>query len=268
MTARGLDRGPERRAMKIVVCVKQVAVLGDEIEFTEDERDVDPDFLDHALNEWDAVATEEALRIREGWGEGEVIAITVGGRTSEEALRRCLAMGADRAIRVAVDGEPVHDPIALARMLAGPIEREGPDLVLTGVQSSDSVQGSTGTALAEFLRLPRVAVVKKVDFDPAAHTAVVHRELEGGLVDVVGVDTPALLAIQTGTNEPRYATFRAIKDAERMDIEIVAGDPTEAWGYQVRRMYVPPKPAGAEMLEGTPADVARRIVEIVGERLR
>jgi electron transfer flavoprotein beta subunit len=254
--------------MRIVVCVKHVAVLGDEVEFTPDERRVDQDFLDHTLNEWDACATEEALRIRERLGgDVEVVAVTVGDRTADEALRRCLAMGADRAVRVAVDGEPVLDPIALARMLADAIEREDPDLVFTGVQSSDSVQGSTGTALAEFLRLPGVAVVKKVDYDPAAHTALVHRELEGGLVDVVEVDTPALLSIQTGTNEPRYVTFRAIKDAERTDIELIAGDPTRAWGYQVRRMFVPPKPEGSVMLEGTPAEVARRIAEIVKDRL-
>ena len=88
--------------MKIVVCVKQVAVLGDEVEFTGDARDVDPDYLDFALNEWDSYATEEALRIREGLGgDGdEVVVVSVGDEQVEDAMRRCLAMGADRAIRV------------------------------------------------------------------------------------------------------------------------------------------------------------------------
>ena len=96
--------------MKVVVCVKQVAALGDEVEFTDDERDVDPDYLDLALNEWDTYATEEALRLREAAGDGEVVVVTCGGDEAEAALRRCLAMGADRAVRI--ESEAV-DPISL-----------------------------------------------------------------------------------------------------------------------------------------------------------
>jgi electron transfer flavoprotein alpha/beta subunit len=86
--------------VKVLVCVKQVAVLGDEVEFTEDERDVDPDYLDFALNEWDTYATEEALRLVEAAGSGEVVVVSVGDEDAEDAMRRCLAMGADRGIRV------------------------------------------------------------------------------------------------------------------------------------------------------------------------
>ena len=122
--------------MKIVVCVKQVAVLGDEVEFTDDARDVDPDYLDFALNEFDSYATEEALRIRETLGgEGdEVVVVSVGDRQVEDAVRRCLAMGADRAVRV--DRAGSTDPITLARLLAPVVRRESPDLVFCGVQSS------------------------------------------------------------------------------------------------------------------------------------
>ena len=253
--------------MRIVVCVKHVAVLGDEIRFTPDEQDVDEDYYDRALNEWDACAAEEALRIRERrGGEGEILVVTVGGPSTEVALQRCLAMGADRAVRIAIE-QPIHDPIAIGRALSEAIAPELPDLVLVGVQSSDSVQGSTGAALAQFLGLPRVAVVKKVEYDHAARMAIVHRELEGGLVDVVEVDTPAVLAIQTGINEPRYPAFRAIKDAERKQISLVPAAEEGVNGYHIRRMFVPPKPEGAEMLNGGPADVARRIAEIVKERL-
>src|SRR3982751_806645 len=101
--------------MKVVVCVKQVATLGDEVEFTDDERDVDPDYLDHALNEWDTYATEEALRLRESAGDGEVVVVSVGPEDAEEAMRRCLAMGADRGIRV--HSEERLDPIQVARAL-------------------------------------------------------------------------------------------------------------------------------------------------------
>jgi electron transfer flavoprotein beta subunit len=254
--------------VKIVVCVKQVAVLGDEVEFAPDARDVDPDYLDFALNEWDSYATEEALRIRDGLGDegDEVVVVSVGDAQVEDAMRRCLAMGADRAIRV--DYSRSADPITVARLLAPVAERESPDLVFCGVQSSDGVQAATGTALAELLGLPRVAVVTRIEWDPSAGRATVRRELEGGLLDVTEVDTPALLTIQTGINQPRYANLRAIKQAEQKEIEVVSPAEKGEPAYRVRRMFAPPKGEGAEILAGGPVDIARRIREIVEERLK
>lgn len=205
---------------------------------------------------------EEALRIRERLGEGEVVAVTVGDEEAEGALRRCLAMGADRAIRV--DAEPL-DPISTARALAPAIAAESPDLVLTGVQSADSVQGSTGTALAELVGLPRVAVVTRLEWDGSG-PATVDRELEGGLVDVVEVDTPALLTIQTGINQPRYANLRAIKQADQQEIAVVAAETGEP-AYRVLRMFTPQRGEGAELLDGGPEEMAQRILELVQERL-
>jgi electron transfer flavoprotein beta subunit len=255
---------PSEAQVKVVVCAKQIAQLGDEVEFTEDERDVDPDFLDFALNEWDSYATEEALQLVERAGEGEVVVVTCGDDGAEEALRRCLAMGADRATRVAVEEQ--LEPIQVGRALAEVVRGESPDLVLCGVQSADSVQAATGVALAELLGLPRVAVVTKVSLGDGV--ATVHRELEGGLVDVVEVDTPCVLTIQTGINEPRYATLRAIKQAEQKTIDVrEPGDLGEP-ASRVRRMFVPPKGGGAEMLDGSPVEVAQRIKEIVEERLK
>ena len=251
--------------MKTAVCVKQVRVLGDEVAFVEDGRDVHADCVDSALNEWDAFAMEEALRLREEHG-GEVVVVTCGPQDSEAALRRCLAMGADRGIRV--DQPALAEPISIARALAEVVREEQPNLVLCGVQSSDAVQGSTGTALSELLGLPRVTVVTRLDYDASASRAVVHRELEGGIIEVVEVDTPAVLTIQTGINQPRYANLRAIKQAEQMEIAVrPALDSTEP-ASQVRRMFVPPQVQGAEMLGSEPAEVARRIAEIVRERLK
>jgi electron transfer flavoprotein beta subunit len=248
--------------VKVVVCVKQIAQLGDEVEFTDDERDVDPDYLDYALNEWDTYATEEALRLSEASGDGEVVVVSVGPEDTEEAMRRCLAMGADRGIRIHSE-EPL-DPIQIARALAEIVRAESPDLVFTGVQSADAVQAATGTALAELLNLPRVAVVTKIELGD--DKATVNRELEGGLLDVVEVDTPALFTIQTGINEPRYATLRAIKQAEQKEIDVrQPGDLGEP-SYRVKKMFVPPKGEGAEMLNGSASDVARKIKEIVEER--
>jgi electron transfer flavoprotein beta subunit len=249
--------------VKVVVCVKQIAALGDEVEFTDDERDVDPDYLDYALNEWDTYATEEALRLCEAGG-GEVVVVSVGPEDVEDCMRRCLAMGADRGIRI--DSEERLDPVQIARALAEVVRAESPDLVFTGVQSADSVQAATGTALGELLELPRVAVVTKIELGDGK--ATVNRELEGGLVDVIEVDTPALFTIQTGINEPRYATLRAIKQAEEKEIDVrQPGDLGEP-AYRVRKMFVPPKGEGAEMLNGSSADVAQRIKEIIEERMK
>jgi electron transfer flavoprotein beta subunit len=250
--------------VKIVVAVKQVAVLGDEVEFTDDERDVDPDYLDYALNEWDTYATEEALRLRDAAGDGEVVVVSVGDEDVEDGMRRCLAMGADRGVRIEVEDK--LDPIQTARALAEVVRGESPDLVFTGVQSADAVQAATGTALAELLDLPRVAVVTKIELGDGK--ATVHRELEGGLVDVVEVDTPALLTIQTGINEPRYATLRAIKQAEEKEIDVRQPGDVGAPSYRVRKMFVPAKGEGAEMLNGSAEQVAQRIKEIVQERLK
>jgi electron transfer flavoprotein alpha/beta subunit len=205
---------------------------------------------------------EEALRVRERLGAGEVVAITVGDEEAEGALRRCLAMGADRAVRI--DAAPL-DPISTARALAPAIAAESADLVLAGVQSADSVQGSTGTALAELVGLPRVAVVTRLEWDGSG-PARVDRELEGGLVDVVEVETPALLTIQTGINQPRYANLRAIKQADQQEIKVVAAETGEP-AYRVRRMFTPPRGEGAQLLDGGPAQVAERILELVQERL-
>jgi electron transfer flavoprotein beta subunit len=252
--------------MKVAVCVKQIGALGDEVEFTEDERDVDPDYLDFALNEWDSYATEEALRLVEAAGEGDVVVVSVGDDDAEDAMRRALAMGAERGIRIWGSELAGADPITVARALAEVVREESPDLVLCGVQSSDSVQAATGAALAELLGLPRVAVVTRLELSDGK--ATVHRELEGGLVDVTEVDTPCLLTIQTGINEPRYATLRAIKQAEQKEIDVREPGELGEPAYRVRRMYVPPKGDGAEMLDGSPADVAQRIKEIVEERLK
>jgi electron transfer flavoprotein beta subunit len=252
--------------MKVVVCVKQVGSLGDEVEFTDDERDVDPDYLDYALNEWDSFATEEALRLREAAGDGEVVVLTVGDEDAEDAMRRALAMGADRGTRIWSDDLAGADPITIARALAEVVRAESPDLVLCGVQSSDAVQAATGAALAELLDLPRVAVVTKLELGDGS--ATVHRELEGGLVDVVEVDTPALLTIQTGINEPRYATLRAIKQAEQKEIEVREPGDLGTPAARVRRMFVPPKGEGAEMLDGDAAAIAARIKELVAEKMK
>jgi electron transfer flavoprotein beta subunit len=261
--------------MRIVVAVKQVAALDEEFELADDDRSVDPDYLEWDMNEWDTFSLEAALLLREGLdGDGhEVVAVTVGDDESQEGLLACLAKGADRAVRVWDESLQDADLLAVARVLAAVVERESPDLVLCGVQSSDAVNGATGVALAGYLGLPHVAVVKHIDLDGT--TVTVQRELEGGLVEVVRVGIPALLTVQTGINEPRYATLRAIKQAREKPLEAIGLDElgldqaavAAAAGARVVSLSHPERGEGAEMLEGGAADVAARIIEIVRDRM-
>lgn len=261
--------------MKIVVPVKSVAVVDDEFEIVDDGTAVDPDSIERDLNEWDTFSLEEALLLREKAGDGEVVVVTVGDEDAKEALLTCLAKGADRAIRIWDDDLERADALAVATILATAVSRESPDLVLCGVQSSDAVNSATGVALAAHLGLSHVAVVTSVDYDANARRATVERELEGGLIEVLHIGLPALLTVQTGINEPRYANMRAIKQARDKpldemslgDLGLDAAAVAAAAGSRVRRLARPERGEGAEMLDGSAADVATRIVEIVKDRM-
>jgi electron transfer flavoprotein beta subunit len=260
--------------VKIVVAVKQVAALDEDFELDEDGTSVDPDFLEWSLNEWDRFSLEAALQLAEAAG-GEVVAITVGDEEADEGLLECLAAGAARAVRIWDESLEGADALAVARVLAAAAGRENPDLVLCGVQSSDMVNSATGVAVAAHLGLGHVAVVRDIEFDAAARELVVERELEGGLGETLALGLPALLTVQTGINEPRYATLRAIKQARDKPLDVLGLDElglddaqvAAASGARVRRLAVPSAGGSAEMLDGSAADVAARIAAIVKEGL-
>ena len=260
--------------MKILVAVKQVAAVDEDFEFRDDGRDVDPDFLIRDLNEWDDFSLEEAVKIKEASPDPvEVVAVSVGPEETDEALRKCLAKGADRAVRIWDHGMEGSDPIAVARLLAALARREAPDLLFAGVQSSDQSFASTGIATAAFLDWPHAAVVSQLTFTPGAATAVFRRELEGGLLQEVEIKCPAVLTIQLGINTPRYASLRSIKQAAAKPIEVVsladlglsAADVGEKGSAsRVRRMYVPDK-GHAQLIEGGAAAQAARLAAIIRE---
>ena len=259
--------------MKILVPVKHAARLDGEPAF-ESAAAVDPAALEWQLNEWDAFSVEAALTLAEAEEGSEVVVLTVGDEEAEESLMACLAKGADRAVRVWDEALAGADALAVAAVLAGVARREAPDLILAGVQSSDAANAATGIALAGLLDLPRVAVVREIGRD--GESLRVERELEGGAAEVVRVGLPALLTVQTGINEPRYATLRAIKMARSKPIEAlsladVGLDPVSvaaAAGSRTVALAVPERGEGAAMLEGPPAEIARRIAEIVREGVR
>lgn len=261
--------------MKVIVAIKCVATLDDEFDLLEGGARVDPAGLEFSLNEWDEFALEAALQLREQAGTGDVMVVTVGDEEADESLRSCLAKGADRALRIWDDELVEADPIAVARVLAAAIANEDADLILSGVQSSDAANGATGIALAGLLDLPRVAVVKRIEYSPAQSTLTVERELEGGLVEILRVGMPAVLTVQTGINQPRYANLRAIKQAREKPLTVAtleqigldrervgAGAGSGSRGLSLRE-----RGGEAEMIAGSPDEVAARVVAIIRERM-
>ncbi len=259
---------PPKDGPRIMVAVKEVGTLGDEFAFTDDGRDVKEEFFDFILNEWDDTALEAALQTIEKLGSGEVVVVTVGPERAEATLRKVMAKGAHRGVRVWDDSLAGADPVSVARALAGVAKLEEADLILTGAQSADQAHGATGTAVARILGIPHTAVVLEMDWDGAGSLKVM-RELEGGMGHAFEMAAPAVVAIQTGANEPRYATMRMIKDAKKKPLDVVDGASVldEGSAYTVRRMYVPEASGRAEMLEGSPDEVAAKIAEIIREKM-
>ena len=261
--------------MKILVPVKRVAALEDDFRIRDDGRDVDDEFLNYDLNEWDNFALEQAVLIKEAaaGSEVQIVAVTIGPGDADEILRACLAKGADRAIRVWDESIGGSDPIAIARILAAVARRESPGLVFAGAQSADHGHAMTGIALAALLDWPHAAVVTALNYGAGQERATATRELEGGVLQDVDVACPAVLTIQLGINKPRYASLRAIKQAAAKPIEtpslaelgIGAGEVGAAGsGSRVRRVYIPEK-GRAQLIEGSAQDKAARLAQIIRE---
>ena len=255
--------------MNIVVCVKRVPMTQEvDIEIDASKKDVKKDMLAYVLNEWDNYAVEEAIQLKEK-AEGTVTAVTIGDEDDEEVLRRCLAMGADRSIRVDPGDRPM-DSFVKARILAEVIRGMDHDLVMTGVQSDDSNSGMVGILLAEQLDAPHAAVVTGIE--PQDGEVTIKVELEGGMDEVSKLRFPAVLSIQTGINEPRYVSIMGIRKAAKKELNVVPladlglSEEDLAPMTTVEEYYFPPETEGAEMIEGDAGKVAETILRIIKEK--
>jgi len=258
--------------MKILVTVKEVAEPEDDFEIS--GLDIDEKYLEYDLNEWDDYAVEEAVQMKEENDDvDEVVAVTIGPERSEETIRMALAKGADRAVRVWDDGfeaGEVLDPNAKARVLAAVAEEEDPDIIFTGVQADDDSIGGTGVALADELGFQWAAVVNAFEYEGG--TAKVHRELEGGVEELTEVDIPAVFTIQTGINEPRYASLRGIRQAQSKEIapktlgDLGLDDSAIATSISISDMYEPQSESDTEYIEGSAEDMAQGIAQLIREK--
>ena len=250
--------------MKIVVCIKQVVTRDWQVRPDEARtwiRDGDAEF---EMNEPDAYALEAALRLREAHG-GEVIVVSAGPSRVTQVLREALARGADRALHVEGEALARGDAFVVAAALGGAIGPESPDLVLTGLQSDDMGFGQTGVVLAERLGLAHATII--MDVQVQGSSVRVKRELEGGWFQWLEMPLPALLTIQSGINQLRYATLKGIMAAKKKEIRVVAATAADA-AQQVADLRAPEKQKQTRMIAGTPAEAARELVRALREDAR
>jgi len=256
--------------LDIVVCVKHVPETAEaELKIDASGKTIDKAGLVFDINEWDDYALEEAVRIKEKLG-GTVTAITIGPQDSESTLRKCLARGADKAIRLTDQKFEGSDAYATAKILHSVIKTLHYDLILLGAQASDTGNAATGPILAELLGIPHATMVKKIEL--AQNTAKINRELEGGLEEQLEIRLPALFAVSTGINEPRYVSIMGIRKAMQKEIKVMTLADTGltendvgmagSW-LNIEKLYVPPVEKQAEFLKGTPDEIAAKILEII-----
>ena len=202
--------------MNVVACVKQVPSSEARIQIAADGRSIDRSSVEFVVNPYDEYAVEEGLRTREKFG-GSLTVLSVGPAKAEEALRTCLALGADRALILKDDALQGSDPLGVARILAEAIRPLNADLILCGKTSIDVEDHGVGVALAELLGLPHVSVVSKLEWIDERNIRV-EREIEGA-VEIVEVSCPAVLTANKGLNEPRYPSLPGIMKAKKKPIE-------------------------------------------------
>ncbi|MDS0296493.1 electron transfer flavoprotein subunit beta/FixA family protein [Halogeometricum luteum] len=262
--------------MKVLVTVKEVAEVEDDFEIA--DLDIDPRYLEYDLNEWDEYAVEAAVQLAEASDEDvEVVSATIGPERSEETVRMALAKGVDRAVRIwddDIEAAEFLDVASKVRLLEAVVAEEDPDLVLTGVQANDTGFGATGVALADAVGFEWGAVVNHLDTEGVLEDGVahVHRELEGGIDEITEIDLPAVLTIQTGINEPRYASLRGIRQAQSKEIapkalsdlgldhEAVAGE------LFLTDMYEPEAESDATYFDGDAGEQASQLATALREK--
>src|SRR6202163_3621579 len=252
--------------VKILVCMKQVPQKDAPLKLNDAGTWIRDD-VSYEVNEPDAFALEEALRQKEKH-KGEVVVVTAGPARAMQVLREALAKGADRAIHLEGDAFVGLDAYNTARAIAAAIvidqgKDEKFDLIFTGLQSDDYGYAQTGVILAEILGWPHATIIMQIEKNESGIR--VKRELEAGYFQFVDMPLPAVLAIQSGINKLRYATLIGIKQAKNKPLRKVSFDEVKSAltdnVQKIERMYIPEKTKNTEYLEGTPSEIAKKLVD-------
>lgn len=252
--------------MKIIVLMKQVANKDAVLRIGPDEKWINEADVSQQTNESDGYALEEALRVKEAKGDGEVIVCSLGPQSAKTVIKDALARGADRAIHVVHDTPNKLSPYQIAKAIADAIREENADLVFAGLQSDDASYGQTGVVLAELLGIPHATIVIEVDRGSLGESLRVKRELESGWYQWFTYKLPALLTIQSGISQIRYASLKGIMAAKKKEIKDVTPSIEEFAGAQtIEKVYMPLKTKQTQILGN--GDAKAGAVELV-EKLR
>jgi electron transfer flavoprotein beta subunit len=249
--------------MKILVCIKQVPQKDVALKLNEAGTWIRED-VPYEVNEPDAYALEEALQQKEKHG-GEVVVLTVGPARSQQVLREALAKGADRAIHLADDSFVALEAVGTARAIAASIEGQSFDMIFTGLQSDDYGFAQTGVLLAELLGWPHATII--IGIEKTETGLRLKRELEAGQYQWIDMPLPCVLTIQSGINKLRYATLMGIKQARnkpllqltKAELEGKLGTNLQA----IERLYIPTKQKQTQMLQGPPAEIAKKLIDVL-----
>ena len=258
--------------MKIVVAVKQVPDTATQVKISGgDPKAIDTAGITWIVSPYDEFAIEEALRIKEKRGQGEVVAVSLGPDRVKEALRSALAMGCDRAIHINDPALANADTLMTAQALAAVIKQEQPALVICGRQAIDDDMGAVAAQMAEILGWPAASWIMEEAIDGDGKTVRIGRQVEGGL-EVFELPLPAVVSAQKGLNEPRYPTLKGImgakkkeiKDVKAAELGITAGTPQLA----VKNLEaLPPRPPG-RVISGEVKDAVKELVRALREEAK
>ena len=252
--------------MKIIVLMKQVANKDAILRVSGDEKWIDESNISHQTNESDGYALEEALRLKEAKGEGEVVVCTLGAQSAKTVLKDALARGADRAIHIVAAEPNKLSPFQIAKSIANAISDENADLIFTGLQSDDVSYGQTGVILAELLGIPHATIVIDIDRATLNGSLRLKRELESGWYQWFTYQLPALLTIQSGISQIRYASLKGIMAAKKKEIRDVAPNVDNFGSAQkIEKVYLPLKTKQTQMLGG--GDAKKGAAELI-EKLK
>jgi len=259
--------------MKIAVCIKQVPPREWQPRLNDDKTWIREQDVSYEMNEPDAYALEEALTPREQHG-GEVVVCSAGPARVQQVIREALARGADRAIHVDDDRLAAADAFVTADALAAAMTEERFDLVLTGLQSDDLGQAQTGVVLADRLGMPHSTIIMDVQVEgPSTGSGQgaslrVKRELEGGWFQWIAMPLPALLTIQSGINQLRYATLKGIMAAKKKEIKKVGMPPDLRPTQTIVSLDVPTRAKQTHMITGSASDAAKELTRLLREEAR
>jgi electron transfer flavoprotein beta subunit len=251
--------------MNILVFLKNVPDLVEELEIGPDGRSLDRTWLRYIVSEYDEHALEQAILLKERHG-GSVTVMTCDRGETGDALFTAVAKGADRVVRIACPAEGELTSSAAARIYAAAAKEHGYDLILTGVHAIDDLEGPVGARLAVLLGYPYAGVVSGIELSEDSAAVIVQKEFPGGLTSRIELKLPAVIGIQSASQPPRYVPIAKIRQASKTAVIDEVAPPVQdapAYTLEVRSMSVPETGAGAEMLEGDLDQAISRLMDIL-----